>query len=120
MRSDPPTQLREFLAVAKRQGIPFEQAWESAWGRLKMPHATHHRRQYREAMAETRWAFEHAYHGRDVPGGRALLLLAEALVPDVDGYQPVPARPAPPLVITSDKGRREEEFRFVDPIGEAA
>lgn len=76
--------MRLLLSVAKRQHAPFDLAWRTARSKIKMPHPTAHRRAYAEALEETRWAFEFAYNGQDVPGGRGLLFLVELLedVPD--------------------------------------
>ena len=99
-RPDPPVQLRQFLTVAKRQGIPFEQAWESAFRRTCYPHDKTRRKDYYAATAWAKPYYEAAYHDRDVAGGRAALVLMDSLHDDRDESAPTQARPAPTLNIS--------------------
>ena len=84
---DPPVQLRERLAVARRQGIPFDEAWEALLNgyrgnRIKFPHSTVERREWRAVLEEDRPVWEAAFHGEEVPGGAALARLFDALADD--------------------------------------
>jgi hypothetical protein len=76
---DPPIQIRKFLSVSKRIGMPFDAAWERALGRTIFPHDRVERHAYREAVDATKEAFRLAYHDHDVPGGRAALGLGATL-----------------------------------------
>ena len=105
MRPDPPVQLRQYLAVPKRQGVAFDRAWAFAWQRVKWPHDTGDRRWWKALLDEQRPIWERAYGGEDVPGGKALELLAEKLHDDVaEPGTPTPARLPPP-----PRARRQKE-----------
>jgi hypothetical protein len=117
-RPDPPIQLRQFLTVARRQGFPFEQAWEWALERVRWPHATKHRHAYKDAIAETRWAYEAAYHGRDVPGGKGLVALEELLSFERDELRGQVVRA--PAVVVSGKPAAKSGIRFNEHRREAA
>ena len=71
--------MRHLLAQSKRFGTPFAEAWDDAWRQTNFGHDKKHREAYYAALEDCRWAFERAYHGEDVPGGRALELLADTL-----------------------------------------
>lgn len=71
----PAAQLRERLAMAKRAGLDFDHAWERAWRRIKWPHDTAHRREWKRALAATRGGWERAYAGlEEVEDGMAVLM----------------------------------------------
>jgi hypothetical protein len=82
---DPPVQVRRYLTVCLRQGVPFDQAWKFAEGRTIYPHDRNHREQYKAVLAETRWAFELAYNGLEIPGGAFLLAIAQSLPNEGNG-----------------------------------
>lgn len=85
-------------------------AWAWAWQRVKNPHATHERRGYKEAIADTRWAWEAAYRNEDVPHAGSLARLLEVLdiLRDED-HDPAPVR-EPPMVITGKQHRHALDF----------
>jgi hypothetical protein len=79
---EPPVQLRRLLEVSRRQHLTFDEAWEAAFrpGRIRWPHDTTHRRQWKAIIAAQREVWEGAYFAEaEIPGGRALVLLADAL-----------------------------------------
>jgi hypothetical protein len=90
-RHRPIVQVRHYLIVARRQGFSFEEAWLQALRMTKFEHDTMHRKDTRAALDETRDAWEAAYHGEDVPGGRALIALADMLAAE-DDHAPPPVR----------------------------
>lgn len=52
------------LELAQRIDLPFDRAWEVAWARVKWPHDTAHRREWKRALAWTRRSWELAYSGQ--------------------------------------------------------
>jgi hypothetical protein len=62
-RATPAEQMRVRLEIAKRAGIPFPVAWERGWRRVRWPHDTAHRRDWKRALGATRVSWERAYDG---------------------------------------------------------
>ena len=111
---EPAVQVRQRLAVARRQGVSFDVAWDLLLNgfrgqRVKFPHDTTERRQWREVLEETRDVWEAAFHREAVPGGPALARLFEA-VADEPGTRGTYARIGEMLPITPaierDRGGR--------------
>jgi hypothetical protein len=71
--------VRMQLAVDRRAGVPFEEAWEYATRGAKYDHDTTHRREQKQALEDTKWAWELAWRREEIPGGPALAALADAL-----------------------------------------
>lgn len=71
----PAEQLRDRLAMAKRAHLPFDVAWERAWRRVKWPHDTEHRRQYKCALGATRGVWESSYNGEWSPAAESVQML---------------------------------------------
>jgi hypothetical protein len=57
----PPHQLRVMLAISRRHGIVFDDAWEKAWIRVRWPHDTEHRRDYKKILLEQLDVWRSAY-----------------------------------------------------------
>lgn len=59
----PAVQMRIFLARARIQGFAFEVAWAWAWERVKWPHDTTARRDWKRVLKQptVRGSFERAY-----------------------------------------------------------
>lgn len=70
----PPTQLRHMLMVSRRHGIVFEQAWEAAWVRVRWPHDTEHRRDFKKVLKEQRVDWAAAYERRGEVNRRLIAL----------------------------------------------
>jgi hypothetical protein len=70
----PPQQMRSMLATSRRYGVAFGTAWASAWGRVRWPHDTDHRIQYKDVLIEQQGAWLAAYErsGTASPHLRAL------------------------------------------------
>lgn len=99
-----PVQIREYLALAKRQRIPFDQAWDWAFGRVRWDHNTPRRRQAKETIQQMRWAVELAYRNEPVPGGPLLLRLLERL--QEEDHEPRDVR-SPPVIIAPRERKSE-------------
>lgn len=69
-RPPPPEQLRAALTVLRAEGLPFGEAWALALRAVVWPHDTVHRRQWREALAETRGEWEACYGRVETPVAR--------------------------------------------------
>ena len=75
----PAEALRVLLAESKSAGIAFEEAWAEAMQLLRWPLTSSTRREWREALEETKHAWESAYVGdREAPEHRALRALVAA------------------------------------------
>lgn len=107
MPPEPPVQLRQMLATAKRQGTPFELAWRTALTKVRWPHDTSTRLGQKAAIAEMEWAFRRGYHDQDVPGGRVALALADLF--EDENHDPNPRREPPQRISSAhadEKARR--------------
>ena len=103
---DPPVQLRQYLAVGKRQGWPFGRAWNWSVQRLRQPHDYRHRQDWYAVVPAMRWAFELAYRDEDVPGGAAAVKLMEHIADEDDRHEADAVRVMKPL--HADRGGRRE------------
>jgi len=73
-------QIRRVLEPCKRQGVEFSQAWYRAYNLVQWPHPTPQRLFEKEMIRAQRPIWQAAYLNQaDVPGGRALLVLAASL-----------------------------------------
>lgn len=54
-------QMRVMLAASKRAGVPFDRAWASAYERVRWPHDTGHRTEWKAVLIETQVVWERAY-----------------------------------------------------------
>jgi hypothetical protein len=54
------------LSISRSHGIIFEQAWDSAWVRVRWPHDTEHRKDFKKVLEELRAYWEDAYELRGV------------------------------------------------------
>lgn len=83
----PAAQVREHLVVCRRAGMDFESSWYAALRRVKWPHDTTARRQWRDALSENMGEFQAAYEGRPTEAGHWSAALLAALEPG-DGVDP--------------------------------
>lgn len=89
----PAVQARRGLERARRDGLPFDEAWARVVGRhgrrgeVRYPHATEYRRQWRAALEAAREEFRLAYELRPSP-------LSVALASHFVGQAPDHSRPA--------------------------
>jgi hypothetical protein len=67
--------MRSTLATFQRHGVDFEQAWEKAWRRIRWPHPTPLRREWKRALAATRPTWARAYEGDLCPTGSQMAVL---------------------------------------------
>jgi hypothetical protein len=94
-RPAPPVQIRQFLLVARRQGVAFEDAWREAHRLCLFDHDKRDRIDSREALDSTKWAWRSSYEGGDpIPGAAGLLALRDLLAVD-DDTRRAPARIPP-------------------------
>jgi hypothetical protein len=74
----PCVRMRELLAIAKSEGLEFEEAWESALGQMTRerawPHATIERKQWRLAVTASRAEMRRCY--MDEPSAFGLIVAA--------------------------------------------
>ena len=61
MKASPEEQLRAELAVQKSLGTPFEPAWDLAFGKLRWPDDKHRRKEWINALTETRQVWRDCY-----------------------------------------------------------
>jgi len=115
-KPSPAVTIRQRLIAARRNEpeLPFETVWEAALrGGGLWPHLTEDRRQWKEAMAETKEAWRAAYDRQEVAGGRALVALAAALRDADDDHEPnhrrVPLIPALDSRVSSPQAKREKQ-----------
>lgn len=60
----PAEQLRVDLERMRSFGVAFDDAWEKAWGRIRWPHATPERRQWKAILEADREKWREAYDRR--------------------------------------------------------
>jgi hypothetical protein len=65
----PPTQLRELLTSARREGKSFELAWSIAMRQVKWPYDTTHRREWKAVLEDGRLVWMACYERREVGEG---------------------------------------------------
>lgn len=60
-RQSPAEQVRMLLARSRRHGVPFDAAWRQAIKRVRWPHDTDHRAQWKDVMEWSREVYRSAY-----------------------------------------------------------
>lgn len=71
-KPSPATQMRVMLAALRRDGIVFERAWESAFTRIRWPHATEQRIDWKELLLDQRGYWQEAYERTGASSPRLL------------------------------------------------
>lgn len=74
----PAVQMREFLLLLREQGAEFDEAWRVAFERVKWPHDTVHRREWKAILEQSRETWERAFDL--VPPSRAERKLGRLLL----------------------------------------
>lgn len=62
-KASPAVQMRFYLARSRRHETPFERAWEFAFRRVRWPHDTQHRVQWKVAIEWSKEAWRNSYEG---------------------------------------------------------
>ena len=83
-KASPATQMREMLVQSRRYGVPFEKSWDSAFARVRWPHDTEHRQEWKALLEDQRAAWEIAFEkqGDESRPLRALYSLLTAAASD--------------------------------------
>lgn len=77
-KPSPATQMREMLVKSRRSGVGFERAWDSAYERIRWPHDTAHRNEWKDQLDYDRESWRVAYE-REGAVNRPLLALYSLL-----------------------------------------
>lgn len=77
-KPSPATQMREMLVRSRRSGVGFERAWESAFERIRWPHDTTHRNDWKDQLEADREQWRVAYE-REGAVNKPLLALYSLL-----------------------------------------
>jgi hypothetical protein len=132
-RKHPPPleHLRTLLAEARAEGLDFDAAWERAVGKkgpsgeriggtVRFPHATVHRRSWRQALEATIEEWRAAYENRETPLTRAIehLLTVGILDMSRDAWRVADGKPAMVALVPMpgpDCGPLTDEHRALMP-----
>jgi hypothetical protein len=68
-RETPATQMRILLTRLRDNNLPFERAWDRAWKKVKWPHPTEHRVEWKATLEETREVWHACYERRAAKRG---------------------------------------------------
>lgn len=66
--------MLEHLTRLKREGWPFEMAWDRAWRSLRWPDKREPRDEWKDAIRSSRWAWENCYLNEGAPIDIALVV----------------------------------------------
>ena len=75
-RESPARQMRILLQRLRANNLPFETAWDRAWKKVKWPHPTEHRIEWKATLEETRPVWHACYERRAAKGAEHWRVLA--------------------------------------------